>query len=83
LDKNVVFGGTQDTGQLWKISFGKCLKSGTVVLNTAPKTDHRQLATEINMQLRGRIKVKVHILPFNWIIKTGKAVTCKTVCFKL
>ena len=83
MDKNMVFGGVQDTGQLWKTSLGKCLKSGTVVLNTAPKTDHRQLATGINVQLRRRVKVKVHILPFKWIIKTGKVVACKTVCFKL
>jgi hypothetical protein len=79
----MVFGGSQDTGQLWKTNLGKYLKTGTVDLNTAPKTDHRQLATEINSQLRVRGKVKVHIPSFKLIILTGKVVTCKTVCFEL
>jgi len=70
-------------GQLWKTSLGKCLKFGNVVLNTSPKTDHRQLATEINVQLRGRVQVKVHILPFKWTNKTGEVVACKTACFEL
>jgi len=64
----MVFGGTQDTGQLWKTSLGKCLKFGTVVLNIAPNTDQRQLATEIKAQLRVRVNVNVRILLFKWII---------------
>jgi hypothetical protein len=81
----MVFGRTQDTEHLRKTRLGKCLKSGNLVLNTAQKTDHRQLATEIhvNVQLRVIVKVKVHILLFKWIIKTGKVVACNTAFFKL